>query len=90
MNALAAEAVGPAAGDAVIRKALRVLERRLRVNGPSFSSPQSVRDYLRLRIAHLEHEVFVCLFLDAQHRLIAAEEMFRARCRRRASIPARW
>jgi len=42
-----------------------------------FSSPQAVRDYLRLTLARREHEVFVALFLDAQHRLIAAEELFR-------------
>lgn len=49
----------------------------MRVKGPLLGSPQAVRDYLRLRIGDLEHEVFVVLFLDAQHRLIAAEEMFR-------------
>jgi len=36
-----------------------------------------VRDYLRLAIAEREHEVFVCLWLDAQHRLISCEELFR-------------
>ena len=41
------------------------------------TSPQAVRDYLRLRIANREHEVFVALFLDSQNRLIACDEMFR-------------
>jgi DNA repair protein RadC len=36
-----------------------------------------VRDLLRLRLAGLPHEVFVCLQLDAQHRVIAFEELFR-------------
>ena len=40
-------------------------------------SPGAVRDYLRLAIAEREHEVFVCLWLDAQHRVIACEELFR-------------
>jgi DNA repair protein RadC len=40
------------------------------------SSPQQVRDYLRLKLANLLREVFVVLFLDAQNRLIATEEMF--------------
>ena len=40
------------------------------------SSPQQVRDYLVLRLANLQKEVFVVLFLDAQNRLIATEEMF--------------
>jgi DNA repair protein RadC len=41
------------------------------------SSPQAVRDYLRVALARLEHEVFMALFLDAQNRVIAAEELFR-------------
>ena len=41
------------------------------------SSPRAVRDLLRLRLAGLPHEVFVCLQLDAQHRVIAFEELFR-------------
>lgn len=43
----------------------------------SLASPQSVRDYLRLHFAGQEYESFVVLFLDAQNRLIAAEELFR-------------
>ncbi len=41
------------------------------------SSPQQVRDYLRLRLGSLAHEVFVVLLLDAQNRLIEAVEAFR-------------
>lgn len=44
---------------------------------PVFQSPQTVREYLSLTIGSKDHEVFVVLFLDAQHALIAAEEMFR-------------
>jgi DNA repair protein RadC len=44
---------------------------------PIFESPAAVRDYLRLSIGSRPHEVFCVLFLDAQHRLIAAEELFR-------------
>ena len=43
----------------------------------ALTSPGAVRDYLRLAIAGREHEVFVCLWLDAQHRVIASEELFR-------------
>jgi DNA repair protein RadC len=43
----------------------------------ALTSPGAVRDYLRLAIAGREHEVFVCLWLDAQHRVIACEELFR-------------
>ena len=41
------------------------------------ASPAAVRTYLRLMLARLEHEVFMVLFLDAQNRVIASEEMFR-------------
>lgn len=41
------------------------------------SSPAAVRDFLRITLEGREHEVFVVVFLDAQNRVIAAEEMFR-------------
>ena len=43
----------------------------------ALTSPGSVRDYLRLSLAGREHEVFVCIWLDAQHRVLEAEELFR-------------
>lgn len=41
------------------------------------NSPRSVSDYLRLTIGGREHEVFVAVLLDAQHRVIGCEELFR-------------
>ncbi len=41
-----------------------------------YSSPQQVRDYLVLRLGALTREVFLVMFLDAQNRLSATEEMF--------------
>ena len=55
---------------------LRDLREQMR-NSPVMSSPQVLRDWLRLYCAGLEHEVFLALYLDAQHRLIEAEELFR-------------
>lgn len=43
----------------------------------TFSSPESVRQYLQLRLRGLDREEFHALFLDAGHRLIAAETLFR-------------
>ena len=40
------------------------------------NSPQQVRDYLVLKLGSQHKEVFLLLFLDTQHRLIASEEMF--------------
>jgi DNA repair protein RadC len=61
----------------IVRRAMQIIESRLRHADVTLTSPQAVRDYLRLRIADREHEVFVCLFLDSQHRLITVEELFR-------------
>ena len=41
------------------------------------SSPELVRDYLKLQLGHLDVEVFVCLMLDSQNHLIEAVELFR-------------
>ncbi|MDO9050503.1 MAG: DNA repair protein RadC [Methylotenera sp.] len=41
-----------------------------------FQSPQQVRDYLVLRLGALTREVFLVMFLDAQNRLNATEELF--------------
>ena len=46
-------------------------------NSPVMSSPQVLRDWLRLHCAGLQHEVFLVLYLDTHHRLIEAEELFR-------------
>ena len=40
-------------------------------------SPAAVRDYLCLKLRDLGHEVFLGLYLDAQNRVIADEELFR-------------
>lgn len=55
---------------------LRDLHEKMRY-APIVSSPQVLRDWLRLHCAGLEHEVFLVLYLDAHHRLIEAEELFR-------------
>lgn len=71
--------LGPAKGaelQAVLELARRALVAEL-AQRPVFDSPVQVREYLRLQMAHLSHEVFGVLFLDAQNRLIAFEEMFR-------------
>ncbi len=41
------------------------------------TSPGAVRDLLRHKLAGLPHEVFVCIQLDAQHRAISFDELFR-------------
>jgi DNA repair protein RadC len=62
--------------DQIIQQALEILDRRMRA-APTLSSPTAVRDYLRLSLHDRAHEVFVCVFLDSQHRVIACDELFR-------------
>lgn len=61
---------------AVLELARRCLGEQLR-NGTPLNSPNAVRDYLRLALDSREHEVFLALFVDAQHRVLCAEELFR-------------
>jgi DNA repair protein RadC len=63
--------------DKIIASALEILASRMRAPNESLTSPDAVRDYLRLTIGNRGHEVFMCLFLDAQNRLISADELFR-------------
>lgn len=42
----------------------------------AFESPAAVKDYLRLHFAGQGHESFVVLFLDSQHRLLMAKDLF--------------
>lgn len=61
---------------AVMELARRSLSQEM-AKRPVFDSPQRVKDFLRLQLGHLPHEVFAVLFLDAQNQLIRLEEMFR-------------
>jgi len=61
---------------AALELARRSLDEKLK-EGAALTSPGAVRDYLRLAIGAREYEVFVCVWLDAQHRVVAIEEPFR-------------
>ncbi|MGZ5595773.1 MAG: RadC family protein [Usitatibacter sp.] len=61
---------------AVMELARRALSEEMK-SRDSLTSPAAVRGYLRLRMQDLGHECFFCVFLDAQNRVIAAEELFR-------------
>jgi DNA repair protein RadC len=61
---------------AVMELARRALAEEMK-SRDSLTSPAAVRGYLRLAMQDLGHECFYCVFLDAQNRVIAAEELFR-------------
>jgi DNA repair protein RadC len=60
---------------AVVELARRALRETIDC-GSVLASPQSVRDYLRLRFQGREHEVFAAVFLNAQNRVIEVEDLF--------------
>lgn len=62
--------------DEIIAQALAIVAKRMR-RGDVLISPAAVRDYLRISLSSHEHEVFVCVWLDAQSGVLAAEETFR-------------
>jgi DNA repair protein RadC len=61
---------------AVFEMARRALSQRLRER-EAFHTPDAVKHYLQLQLAHKSHEVFAVLFLDNQNRMLAMEELFR-------------
>lgn len=61
--------------DKIIEQALAILQRRCRT-GIIMDSPQVVKNYLVLRAAKLDREVFGCLWVDSQHRIIECEDLF--------------
>lgn len=61
---------------AVLELARRAMAEGLK-ESPVFDSPEAVKQYLQLHLSARPHEVFSALFLDARHRLIAMEELFR-------------
>ncbi len=69
-------------GDAKYAQLQAVLEMSRRALAESIrerdvlSSPNAVRDYLRLKLGQLGHEAFMAVFLDAQNRVIDLEILF--------------
>ena len=64
--------------DAIIARALAILEARLQ-RGPALTAPDLVRQYLAIRAGarpDQSREVFGAIWLDSQHRVIAAEDLF--------------
>lgn len=60
---------------AVVEMARRALHEEMR-SGDALNSPRAVREYLQLLLRARQQEVFISIFLDAQHRVLAAEELF--------------
>lgn len=71
---------------AVMEMARRALKEQAKQRD-ALTSPQAVRDYLRLQLGSREYEVFMAVFLDTQNRVIAMEELFRGSLRETSVYP---
>ena len=60
---------------AVLEMAKRGLQEQLAITNV-LSSPDAVREFLRIFLHGKQEEVFVAIFLDVQNRVIATEELF--------------
>lgn len=61
---------------AAIELARRSLQEKMKETA-ALTSPGEVRDYLRLALSRREEEAFVCIWLDAQHKVIEIREAFK-------------
>ena len=61
---------------AVFEMARRAMSQRLKER-QAFETPDAVKQYLQLQLAHKNHEVFAVLFMDNQNRMLSMEELFR-------------
>jgi DNA repair protein RadC len=66
----------PASTEQILAAAHRVLAHRVR-RGASLTSPQKVREYLTVRLGHLDYEMFGVILTDRRHRVIEYVELFR-------------
>ena len=61
--------------DQIVKAAMKVIKERVS-RGRKFDSTSKSMEYLVLKLAMEEREVFYCLFLDAQHQIISEEPLF--------------
>ena len=69
-----------AARYAALQAALELARRhyqQLMMHGSALANPRATREFLRMRLRDLPHEVFCCVYLDNRHRVIGFEELFR-------------
>jgi len=60
----------------ILSAAREILNRRFK-RGTPISNAKASSEYLISQLSHLEHEVFMLIFLDNSHHIIRSEIMFR-------------
>ena len=66
-----------ASGQDILERANALISQRYRPGAPVLSAPNRTREFLRLKLGGLDHEIFSLLLLDSRHRLIEYVELFR-------------
>lgn len=75
----ATRGLGPARY-ASVQAALELTRRhyqQLMLAGSTLTNPRATREFVRMRLRDLPHEVFCCVYLDSRHRVIRFVELFR-------------
>lgn len=80
----------PLTAQRTVKRALTLLDRHLRETGVAFTSTQAARDWLKLKMAGLEREEFMMLYLNQQNQLIAHEPCLPVLLAVPRYIPVRW
>ena len=73
------QGVGPARY-AALQAALELARRhyqQLMAAGSALANPRATKEFLRMRLRDLPHEVFCCVYLDNRNRVIGFDELFR-------------
>jgi DNA repair protein RadC len=60
----------------ILATAIDIVNRRFK-RGSTLTAPRETMDYLSVKHADLEHEVFSVMFMDNRNRVLAYEAMFR-------------
>ncbi|MBB6092554.1 DNA repair protein RadC [Povalibacter uvarum] len=78
-RACSTRGLGPARY-AALQAALELARRhyqQLMVAGSTLANPCATKEFLRMRLRDLPHEVFCCVYLDNRNRVIGFDELFR-------------
>ena len=62
--------------DEIIETALSIINTRFK-KGTMITEPKHTHDFLKLELAHEEHELFAVMWMDNRHQVIAFEALFR-------------
>lgn len=73
--------------DAIIERAIGILGNRMRHEVEAFHSPDAVRNYLKLRLREMTHEIFGVLLLNKKHLLLEDRVLFRGTIDQSAAYP---